>query len=193
MKELLIILFIFIPYSSVIGQSTYGVCNVKSDDSLNMRSGPNHQSTIVMKLPYDAMGIRKVGIDESWVQIEFDNRTGWVNGKYLKESNSTFAEKLLCFGNEPYWRIDFLDGLIVYKNPNNVRRRFRIDTLQESANQTNVWHILATDEHGNELVIFLLKEDCSDGMSDKNHTYKLLISDELNEKILNGCCNANKD
>jgi hypothetical protein len=78
------------PSQSVLPKQTfYSVTNIAQHDTLNVRSGPGVSNDLVARLPNNFSGIRILsepilnGTTE-WVQIVFDNRTGWVVKSYLK-------------------------------------------------------------------------------------------------------------
>jgi hypothetical protein len=78
------------PSQSVLPKQTfYSVTNIAQDDTLNVRSGPGVSYDLVARLPNNSSGIRILGEPvlngmTEWVQIVFDNRTGWVVKSYLK-------------------------------------------------------------------------------------------------------------
>src|SRR3974377_34854 len=64
----------------------YRVVGVASDDTLNLRSEPDHESDILRRIPNDAVGIvgtgRKEVVDgETWIEVIYDNEKGWVNSR----------------------------------------------------------------------------------------------------------------
>jgi len=66
----------------------YRVVGVASDDTLNLRSEPDHESDILRQIPNDAAGIvgtgRKETVDgETWIEVIYDNEKGWVNSRYV--------------------------------------------------------------------------------------------------------------
>jgi len=66
----------------------YRVVGVASDDTLNLRSEPDHESDILRQIPNDAVGIvgtsRKETVDgETWIEVIYDNEKGWVNSRYV--------------------------------------------------------------------------------------------------------------
>jgi hypothetical protein len=78
------------PSQSVLPKQTfYSVTNIAQHDTLNVRSGPGVSNDLVARLPNNFSGIRILGEPilngtTEWVQIVFDNRTGWVVKSYLK-------------------------------------------------------------------------------------------------------------
>jgi hypothetical protein len=71
-------------------QTFYSVTNLAQDDTLNVRSGPGVSYDLVARLPNSFSGLRILGEPilngmTEWVQIVFDNKTGWVVKSYLKQ------------------------------------------------------------------------------------------------------------
>jgi N-acetylmuramoyl-L-alanine amidase len=64
--------------------STYKVTGVASNDVLNIRSGPDANSTIVDTIPPDGTGVRMVGgCSGQWCPVEYGNAKGWANSRFL--------------------------------------------------------------------------------------------------------------
>ena len=64
---------------------TYRVVGVASNDVLNIRSRASARSYKVGFIPPDSCGVLISGPDRgSWVQIEYNGTTGWVNSRYLE-------------------------------------------------------------------------------------------------------------
>ena len=64
---------------------TYKVVNVAGDDSLNVRSGPGIGHGVVATLQPDEGCIVQTGQRlGTWVRIEAQGMTGWVNRSYLE-------------------------------------------------------------------------------------------------------------
>ena len=66
----------------------YRVVGVATDDALNLRSEPDHDSDILRQIPNDAAGIvgtgRRETMDgETWIEVIYDNEKGWVNSRYV--------------------------------------------------------------------------------------------------------------
>lgn len=68
----------------------YRVSYVVEDDVLNMRSGPGVDFDIVATLPPHAEGVRSTPtqVEGNWVEIEWQDFTGWVNRYFLTEVKS---------------------------------------------------------------------------------------------------------
>jgi N-acetylmuramoyl-L-alanine amidase len=63
---------------------SYRVVGVRSDDVLNIRSGPNANLSIVGAIPPNGRGIQIAGTcTGQWCPIKYQNLSGWVNRTFL--------------------------------------------------------------------------------------------------------------
>jgi uncharacterized protein YraI len=88
------------------GPSTWAVTDVRSDDTLNLRVGPNADSKRIAKIPHNARGLKNYGCPNHvtfeqwkrmskvqkdraarsrWCEVEYKGMKGWVAGRFLKE------------------------------------------------------------------------------------------------------------
>lgn len=98
-------------------------------------------------------------------------------------------QRLICFGNEPSWSLEFSDGsaarFVVPDKPAVTYRgaETRIEPRKESA-----WRGKAAGQRrGGELVAFLREATCSDGMSDIKHPVTASVS-LPDGRLYAGCC-----
>jgi thioredoxin-related protein len=63
------------------------VVGIDKDDTLAVRSGPGSKYSEVVRLASGTRNIKAVGSttvgDSYWIKIEVNDKTGWVNGKYV--------------------------------------------------------------------------------------------------------------
>lgn len=74
----------------------YSVIGIEDGDTLNVRSRPDENSSIVTKLPngYDGITIGGEAVwngSDDWVPIFFSNARGWVRPKYLSQQDDAIA------------------------------------------------------------------------------------------------------
>lgn len=175
---------------SGFSESTYRVVNVAEGDSLNVRAESNQKSKIIAAIPYNGKDIQVVSLSGSWYKIKIDDQIGWVNSKYLqKEDELKFTEKILCFGNEPFWKMAAPGNEIVLNNPEDTNRKYKITKVQQSSNNNNQWYIFAESTTGTGINIFIIRQGCSDDMSDTDYKYSITIYDSEKDMTINGCCN----
>jgi hypothetical protein len=102
------------------GPDTWEVTGVRADDVLNMHTEPSARSRTIAGIPPDAKGLGNRGctglptfqqwsrMSEAerarsararWCKVEFDGKTGWVAGRFLKEGTAVDpARKALTVG-----------------------------------------------------------------------------------------------
>ncbi len=79
-----------VPTVDIDTEATYRVIHVDENDVLNVRSGPGIENDIVTSLEPGSGGVRIVGFgqlvgDSTWVPINVDQTSGWVNSRFLTE------------------------------------------------------------------------------------------------------------
>lgn len=87
------------------GPDFWAVTGVSKNDTLNIRSMPNSESTQIGEIPYNGVNIQNLGCNDvplsrwlqmnereqgeassnRWCKIEYQGISGWVHGKFLKE------------------------------------------------------------------------------------------------------------
>jgi uncharacterized protein YraI len=69
------------------GGSPFKVTGVRSDDVLNMRTGPSAADDVVYAIPADGTDIYKrtcnAAAKATWCEVVYDCRSGWVNASFL--------------------------------------------------------------------------------------------------------------
>jgi len=95
---------------------------------------------------------------------------------------------LICFGNEPSWRLDLTDpGKARFSTPDSAAVDYIGAANTLAHRKESVWRGQAAIANGGELVAFLREGACSDGMSDTVHPYSVNVS--LPEgRHYAGCC-----
>ena len=94
--------------------------------------------------------------------------------------------ELICFGNEPSWRLDLgAGGEARFSQPDGQSVRFRGSEARIEPRQESVWRGRARG--GRELVAFLKDGACSDGMSDTVHPVSINLS-LPDGRHYAGCC-----
>ena len=70
------------------------VINIKSNDTLSMRSTASHKSRLVTRIPYNARGLTMPvencrynkdapNSPHTWCEVHYKSHTGWVNTYYI--------------------------------------------------------------------------------------------------------------
>ncbi len=101
-------------------------------------------------------------------------------------------QPLICFGNEPFWRLDLtVAGKASFSTPDASAVDYlgAVSTLARGGE--SVWRGRPAAAAGGELVAFLRKGACSDGMSDTVHPYSINAS-LPDGRHLAGCCRVSE-
>jgi heat shock protein HslJ len=94
--------------------------------------------------------------------------------------------ELICFGNEPSWRLDLQGGGEArFSTPDDQTTRFRGRETRIEPRMESVWR--GRGRGGRELVAFLKDGACSDGMSDTVHPVSINLS-LPDGRHYAGCC-----
>lgn len=182
-------------------QAIAKVTGVQAPDTLNLRQTPDPKAQVIAKIPASATTLHYIGPHEQhknsrWVRIGFDEKTGWVNQKFLAFSGSkrALSRPLECVGTEPFWHL-IVDpsGLATFESMGGDTKPIWVTSMQEAVGQRSVWGL---NFHGSDPKApssgFLSKSGtCSDGMSDHTYAYELFLS-LGSQTALKGCCDLSK-
>jgi len=174
----------------------YRVAGVAADDVLNVRANPNAGAEIVATLPPDRRNLEVVELSEDgeWVLVGLGERGGWASRAYLEAEPVRPTDRvpapMRCFGTEPFWSLYFPgDGTAGYDRMPEPERRFAIageivpaGTLGELA--------VTLDGTEGDGTLFLRRETCSDGMSDRPFGLSIRLHLALTDGPVAhaGCC-----
>lgn len=168
----------------------YDVTDVASDDVLNVRSEANANGAIVGTLAHNSTEVEVVAITNYWGQINTGENAGWVSMRYLtvQEPNPDYplAQRLGCYGTEPFWSADFVQGQRVsFSTPEDSYETPGAGLMVPASGVTDLWAMA----YGDSVATFR-REMCSDGMSDRQFGLSVSIykvhSGEV--ALLSGCC-----
>ena len=119
-------------------------------------------------------------------------KTLWPLALFLSAAPITASmakeQALICFGNEPFWRLDLtVPGMASFSTPDSGAVDFIGAAVTLAPRKDSVWRGQAAVGGGGELVAFLREGACSDQMSDIVHPFSINVS--LPEgRHLAGCC-----
>lgn len=95
-------------------------------------------------------------------------------------------QPLICFGNEPSWRVDLSEpGVASFATPDDETTAYRGAATRHAVLAETLWR--GTSTTGRDLVLWLKDQSCSDGMSDTRHPVTARVS-LPDGKFLSGCC-----
>ena len=167
----------------------YDLVNIASNDSLSVRAGAGTSHDVIAKIPAGTKFISSNGKQQTvgkstWLNVHYGQREGWVNKRYLQ------ASQLQCLGTEPFWSVELKQGVISFRDLDEVTTTFALTSATLSANHTNQWMLTTQSSSSSKLTAALLEtKQCSDSMSDRNYQYNILLIHSGNQ-VYSGCCNA---
>ena len=103
-------------------------------------------------------------------------------------ASSADKPPLICFGNEPFWRLDLTEtGKARFSTPDSPAVDYLGVASPLAWRKESVWRGQPAIPGGGELVAFLREGACSDGMSDTAHPYSVNVS-LPDSRHYAGCC-----
>lgn len=171
------------------------VVDVPSWDTLNMRTEPKGDASIVRAVPSHASNIEVLERRDEWVRIRYFDKEGWVAAKYLGASMTYAGNEppmpLECRGTEPFWTLVFDKKTALYREiGTEIDERLPITDGRASRNNLTVW-AMTFDGGTVDRAVITREPLCSDGMSDTNFLFDVIVIRRDGE-IRSGCCNPPK-
>lgn len=171
---------------SAVAAPSLHVVGVAANDTLNLRAGPDAKAAKTGTLPPDAAGISVVAVDTKgadWVKIAKGTVGGWVNAKFLAYETGA-PVRLTCTGTEPFWGMNVGYGFANLEF-NGDKSKFAVDEPFTPAARPEPWLFQV---HGKPGFLLVAKpaDKCSDGMSDQNYPYSMLV--RAGDVFAEGCC-----
>ena len=183
-----------------IGPGRYSVTGVDVSDTLNIRAEPSSGSAIVGQIPSDATGISTLGGRvvvgaSTWLEVQYRDLRGWVNGQYLTPEpepirSGNLPMPLRCSGTEPFWGLSVNGGAMQFKLF-DTESSFAVAGPIRSANSTLIWSFPIENGDGTGSGVLFVKAtgDCSDGMSDQSYPFEVMVNLPEAGGVFSGCCN----
>lgn len=169
------------------------VRGVEPSDTLNVRAEPSAASEDIGDLePGAAIEVLDFSSDQAWARIVWEEGNGWVAKRYLEDLtrprlSSGLPLGLSCSGTEPFWSLQLdASGALAYQ-------------AGDEENQTDIsWSAVSRNAGdtryafgGSVLEGVLRREQCTDGMSDRDYGWSLdLLIRRDTTQLLSGCCTA---
>lgn len=108
------------------------------------------------------------------------------------DSPASEHQPLICFGNEPSWRLDMTEpGKAEFSTPDIEAVLYNGSATTLAPEKETIWRGQATVPDGGELVAFLREGACSDTMSETIHPYSANVSLPGGRHYA-GCCRLSR-
>ena len=185
-----------IPFA-VIAETTgiYAVKDVASNDVLNVRKGPGVKHRDLGDLTHDGR-VQVIGFNDTgtWAEIPWEEGTAWVSARYLSLVHADGAvqafvmpDPLTCAGTEPFWSANVSPEAVSLQMLDGPGVAGDVEWSSPAPGRPNDFIIGFS---ATPLTGVLTKESCSDGMSDIDHPWSLVLINRSGEgpHVVEGCC-----
>lgn len=111
--------------------------------------------------------------------------TDLITSKQKSISSDCFAFEFIAVGNEPFWSLDIIpsEKIIALKDV-GVEKTY-VFPFKAAKVVGNTFTYQTTNDRKQTLKAIIIKEPCSDGMSDRKYNYSAQVT--INGKTLKGC------
>jgi uncharacterized membrane protein len=186
----------------------FDVQGVDPSDVLNMRSlnletNSLASAAIVGRIPHDAERIEATGLSlvfqgHLWREVVYNERKGWVNAKFIKPNinhlNISRADRLSCFGNEPFWDLEINSGAASLSRPGQEgidKIELSVKDERDGMNRPGLkFYFAESDDMQTGLSLIVSYSDiCNDGATDFNHAFEVFVMGMFpGQGPAQGCC-----
>ncbi len=162
-----------------------------NDSLVNMRK-PYEESVKFLSYPYESVyaevkgylsGKSPLGYTSEYENVLVITEIIKIEPKNFR--TECYQYEFIAMGNEPFWSLDIIpsEKRIVLKD---VAEEKVTEFFYSPANfSADTYQYSTTNPKNEKLEVLIRKENCSDGMSDRQYNYSAEIG--LNGKILKGC------
>ncbi len=182
---------------------TYKIVGVTAGDRLVMREEPQEGGkptdwATLGNIPANATSVlgtgrsKEVG-NQRWSEIAFNGVTGWVNARFLATADDPVdlkGETFQCAGTEPFWGVTLGPKEGEFSEPDS---NAKLTTTRVQPSMARLFPLLyrLSNEKGQSLRATITHQQwCSDGMSDYDYAFQVLLSDD--ENFYEGCCSLKR-
>jgi uncharacterized membrane protein len=181
----------------------YKVAGVAADDRLNIRSEPTSTAETLGDLAPGAEPVEVLEIVSSagveWGRVHASDGDGWVSMKFLTPievpviGGSEVPEGLYCGGSEPFWGADFSKSGVSIEILDETDPPLPVTDARSAAGRNHRFSIVAMKDNHRITAMIAKGESCSDGMSDRNYSWRadILVEKPGNSDypiLFEGCC-----
>jgi len=170
----------------------YAVKDVASNDSLIVRSSADAGSQDIGDIAYDGQ-VRVIGFndDGKWAEIPWAAHTGWVSMRFLRlvqAEPKAILVALQCGGTEPFWSADVSQDAVLFQMMAGPQTTAPVDWAVPAAGRPADY---ITGFGAGSFTGVLRKEICSDGMSDIEYPWSIVLINRTGSGpyVVEGCCN----
>lgn len=166
----------------------FTVTGVAAGDVLNLRTRPSASAPVLATLPPGGTGVEVLDLspDGRWGLVPFREGSGWAAMRFLAPEAAPptpLPRPLLCRGTEPFWSLSVAAGGAAFDTPE--RGPVPLRRQGEAAGFTG--GVLTFDAGGETLDLTVIRQACSDGMSDRPYGFAALVWNR-GDLFLEGCC-----
>jgi uncharacterized membrane protein len=116
---------------------------------------------------------------------------GWASTRFLaiEDAEASLTEvplPLRCVGTEPFWSLDLREDGASYL-PYDLADEPAAEWSPVDRALSTDGFVLAYEEAGQPRDVFVMRRECTDGMSDRPYGFAALIWDRA-DRVLRGCC-----
>ncbi len=178
---------------------TYKVTGVAAGDRLIVRDEPQDGGKLsdwaqITSLSADATNVlgsgrSKLVNKQRWVEVVVGPATGWVSERFLAAADDPVdlkGQTFQCGGTEPFWGVTLGPKVAEMSDPDS-RSKLTVERVQPSVARMFPLLYRMRNEKGQSVRATVTHQQyCSDGMSDYDYAFQVLLSDE--EELWEGCC-----
>lgn len=181
---------------------TYKVTGIAAGDSLVIREQPDESRKVSDwkeqgRIPAgsgDVLGTGRAMLvgEQRWMEVAFGTARGWVNAKFLVGGDPADLKdaSFSCAGTEPFWGVTLQPGGGEYSGVDE-KIALTTETIQPAmARQFPLFYRMKGANGRTYRAAVLRQEWCSDGMSDFEFGFQVLLTDD--EVFHEGCCSIKR-
>jgi uncharacterized membrane protein len=182
---------------------TYKIVGVAAGDRLVMREEPQEGGkptdwATLGNIPANTTNVLGTGRSKEvgkqrWSEVAFNGVTGWVNARFLAAADDPVNlkdETFQCAGTEPFWGVTLGPKEGEFSEPDS---NAKLTTTRVQPSMARLFPLLyrLSNEKGQSLRATITHQQwCSDGMSDYDYAFQVLLSDD--ENFYEGCCSLKR-
>jgi uncharacterized membrane protein len=126
---------------------------------------------------------------QRWSEVAVGSVAGWVNARFLVSADDPVDLKdatFRCFGTEPFWGVTLSPKTGELSDPDS-KSKLTVERVQPAMARFFPLLYRLRNEKGQSLSATVTHQQwCSDGMSDYDYAFQVLLSDD--ENFHEGCC-----